>query len=62
MHHFWTYWYPCITFGRVAEIADQGHAYKLVNSCGAIGVLYFLLGFMTGFTFCNSCRLAAITK
>ncbi|XP_044478268.1 protein PLANT CADMIUM RESISTANCE 2-like [Mangifera indica] len=45
-----TIWCPCITFGRVAEIADRGY-----TSCATAGVLYLLLGAVTGLTFCYTC-------
>ncbi|XP_044491622.1 protein PLANT CADMIUM RESISTANCE 2-like [Mangifera indica] len=45
-----TCWCPCVTFGRVAEIADQGD-----TSCGTAGVLYCLLAAVTRCTFCYSC-------
>ncbi|XP_038697290.1 protein PLANT CADMIUM RESISTANCE 2-like [Tripterygium wilfordii] len=38
-----TYWCPCITFGRIAEIADQG-----ATSCEATGAIYFLLSLFLG--------------
>nr|ACU16462.1 unknown [Glycine max] len=33
-----TWWCPCVTFGRVAEIVDRGS-----TSCGASGALYTLV-------------------
>ncbi|KAF8021098.1 hypothetical protein BT93_G1504 [Corymbia citriodora subsp. variegata] len=42
-------WCPCITFGRIAEIADQGsHAL-------CIGALYTLIALLTGCACCYSC-------
>ncbi|KAM7462634.1 hypothetical protein LguiA_030755 [Lonicera macranthoides] len=38
-----TCWCPCITFGRIAEIVDQGS-----TSCLASGTIYTLLHFVTG--------------
>ncbi|WOL15427.1 cell number regulator 10-like [Canna indica] len=40
-----TFWCPCVTFGRIAEIADKGS-----TSCGTSGALYALL---LGFTGCQ---------
>ncbi|XP_057441549.1 protein PLANT CADMIUM RESISTANCE 3-like [Lotus japonicus] len=34
-----TYWCPCVTFGRIAEIVDKGSA-----SCGASGFYFVQLG------------------
>ncbi|XP_044478266.1 cell number regulator 2-like [Mangifera indica] len=42
-----TFWCPCITFGRVAEIADRGS-----TSCPTAGALYLLLHAFTGLTLC----------
>ncbi|EEE60228.1 hypothetical protein OsJ_13216 [Oryza sativa Japonica Group] len=39
-----TWWCPCITFGRVAEIVDRGS-----TSCGHSGALYVFLAVITGF-------------
>ncbi|RWR95804.1 protein PLANT CADMIUM RESISTANCE 2-like protein [Cinnamomum micranthum f. kanehirae] len=38
-----TFWCPCITFGRIAEIVDKGN-----NSCPTCCVSYVLLGMLTG--------------
>ena len=45
-----TYWCPCITFGKVAEIVDRGS-----TSCGTSGALYALLGSLTGCHWIYSC-------
>ncbi|XP_031271752.1 protein PLANT CADMIUM RESISTANCE 2-like [Pistacia vera] len=45
-----TFWCPCIAFGRIAEIADQGY-----TSCCTAGTLCTLLGCLTGLTFCYTC-------
>uniref|UniRef100_A0A0D9W0Z5 Uncharacterized protein n=1 Tax=Leersia perrieri TaxID=77586 RepID=A0A0D9W0Z5_9ORYZ len=45
-----TWWCPCITFGRVAEIVDKGS-----TSCGASGALYALLCGVTGCQWIYSC-------
>ncbi|KAL9330233.1 hypothetical protein ACSQ67_005236 [Phaseolus vulgaris] len=34
-----TWWCPCVTFGRIAEIVDRGS-----SSCATTGALYTLLG------------------
>ncbi|XP_078181714.1 cell number regulator 10-like [Carex rostrata] len=43
-----TYWMtcccPCITFGRIAEIVDQG-----TSSCATSGAIYALIAYLTGF-------------
>jgi len=44
-----TYFCPCITFGRIAEILDNGS-----TSCGVSGVLYYLL-MLVGCNPCYSC-------
>ncbi|XP_039015345.1 protein PLANT CADMIUM RESISTANCE 2-like [Hibiscus syriacus] len=41
---------PCITFGQIAEILDQGS-----TSCGASGALYALIGLLTGCACIYSC-------
>ncbi|CAD5169057.1 unnamed protein product [Musa acuminata subsp. malaccensis] len=41
---------PCVTFGRIAEIVDQGSA-----SCGTSGALYCLLEYLTCFHWVYSC-------
>ncbi|XP_074558865.1 cell number regulator 10-like [Curcuma longa] len=38
-----TCWCPCVTFGRIAEIADGGS-----TSCGASGALYTLIAAVSG--------------
>ncbi|GMI87617.1 PLANT CADMIUM RESISTANCE 2 [Hibiscus trionum] len=45
-----TCWCPCITFGQIAEIVDQGS-----TSCGASGALYTLIGIFTGCACIYSC-------
>ncbi|KAL6893749.1 hypothetical protein ACP4OV_007847 [Aristida adscensionis] len=45
-----TWWCPCITFGRVAEIVDSGS-----SSCGTSGALYALLMAVTGCQWIYSC-------
>ncbi|KAK4371808.1 hypothetical protein RND71_007192 [Anisodus tanguticus] len=45
-----TCWCPCITFGQIAEIVDNGTA-----SCGASGALYFLIEALTGCGCIYSC-------
>ncbi|KAE8699015.1 Protein PLANT CADMIUM RESISTANCE 2 [Hibiscus syriacus] len=45
-----TCWCPCITFGQIAEIVDQGS-----TSCGASGALYALIGVFTGCACIYSC-------
>ncbi|KAK9105940.1 hypothetical protein Scep_022784 [Stephania cephalantha] len=44
-----TCWCPCITYGRIAEIVDQGS-----SSCGRSGGLYALLNYFTGCAWCLS--------
>ncbi|XP_060200919.1 protein PLANT CADMIUM RESISTANCE 3-like [Lycium barbarum] len=46
---FITWFCPCITFGRIAEIVDQG-----TPSCCASGALYFLIQAFTGCGFIYS--------
>ncbi|KAK2987915.1 hypothetical protein RJ640_003045 [Escallonia rubra] len=41
---------PCITFGQIAEIVDQG-----TSSCVACGALYALIAYFTGFACLLSC-------
>ncbi|XP_078181715.1 cell number regulator 10-like [Carex rostrata] len=41
---------PCITFGRIAEIVDQG-----ATSCGTSGAIYGLLMYFTGCQCIYSC-------
>uniref|UniRef100_A0A7N0UBI2 Uncharacterized protein n=1 Tax=Kalanchoe fedtschenkoi TaxID=63787 RepID=A0A7N0UBI2_KALFE len=38
-----TCWCPCITFGQISEIVDQGS-----SSCATNGALYCLLAYFTG--------------
>ncbi|XP_062110166.1 protein PLANT CADMIUM RESISTANCE 2-like [Humulus lupulus] len=45
-----TFWCPCVTFGRVAEIVDKG-----TTSCGTSGALYALAMFLTGWACLCSC-------
>ncbi|ESR61440.1 hypothetical protein CICLE_v10016918mg [Citrus x clementina] len=45
-----TYWCPCITFGRIAEIVDKGS-----SSCGVNGALYFIIAWLTGCACLYSC-------
>ncbi|KAK6252248.1 hypothetical protein QUC31_013968 [Theobroma cacao] len=45
-----TCWCPCITFGQVAEIVDEGS-----TSCGTSGALYGLLYWFTGCPCIYSC-------
>ncbi|XP_021292511.1 uncharacterized protein LOC110422824 [Herrania umbratica] len=42
--------FPCLTFGRVAEIVDEGH-----TSCGTSGLLYGLIAFFIGVPCILSC-------
>ncbi|XP_017972746.1 PREDICTED: uncharacterized protein LOC18604087 [Theobroma cacao] len=42
--------FPCVTFGRVAEIVDEGH-----TSCGTSGLLYGLIAFFIGVPCILSC-------
>ncbi|CAJ2676100.1 unnamed protein product [Trifolium pratense] len=45
-----TFWCPCITFGRVAEIIDKGS-----TSCGYSGTLYTLISLVLGCCCLYSC-------
>ncbi|PKA56024.1 Protein plant cadmium resistance 2 [Apostasia shenzhenica] len=45
-----TFWCPCITFGRIAEIVDRGS-----TSCGTAGALYMLIAAVTGCQCIYSC-------
>ncbi|CAI9118127.1 OLC1v1019652C1 [Oldenlandia corymbosa var. corymbosa] len=45
-----TCWCPCITFGQIAEIVDQGS-----TSCEASGALYTLISLVTGCACIYSC-------
>ncbi|OEL30226.1 Protein PLANT CADMIUM RESISTANCE 3 [Dichanthelium oligosanthes] len=45
-----TFFCPCITFGRIAGIVDQG-----ATSCCVSGTLYFLLSAVTGLGCLYSC-------
>ncbi|CAN6235257.1 unnamed protein product [Urochloa humidicola] len=45
-----TFFCPCVTFGRIAGIVDQG-----ATSCCASGALYFLLSAATGLGCLYSC-------
>ncbi|XP_022754806.1 uncharacterized protein LOC111303062 [Durio zibethinus] len=42
--------FPCVTFGQVAEIADEGH-----TSCATSGLLYGLIAFLIGVPCILSC-------
>ncbi|GLJ49695.1 hypothetical protein SUGI_1054670 [Cryptomeria japonica] len=44
---------PCITFGQIAEIVDEGAPYK--TPCGLSGWIYGALCFFTGCGCCYSC-------
>ncbi|GMH23329.1 hypothetical protein Nepgr_025172 [Nepenthes gracilis] len=52
-----TCWCPCITFGRIAEIADKG-----TSSCGVSGALYALILALTGCQFIYSCTYRSKIK
>ncbi|KAI8538851.1 hypothetical protein RHMOL_Rhmol09G0135500 [Rhododendron molle] len=45
-----TCWCPCITFGQIAEIVDEG-----AISCGASAAIYTLIGIFTGCACIYSC-------
>ncbi|KAJ8770082.1 hypothetical protein K2173_010127 [Erythroxylum novogranatense] len=45
-----TWWCPCITFGRIAEIVDKG-----TTPCAASGSIYCLLASFTGCACLYSC-------
>ncbi|KAL6351057.1 hypothetical protein AAG906_031643 [Vitis piasezkii] len=45
-----TFWCPCVTFGRIAEIVDRGS-----TSCGVSGALYTLILCLTGCSCLYSC-------
>nr|DAD35310.1 TPA_asm: hypothetical protein HUJ06_005950 [Nelumbo nucifera] len=45
-----TFWCPCATFGRIAEIVDRGS-----TSCGVSGALYTLILCVTGCSCLYSC-------
>lgn len=45
-----TFWCPCVTFGRIAEIVDSGS-----SSCALNGLLYTLVAFTTGCACLCSC-------
>ncbi|XP_043717339.1 protein PLANT CADMIUM RESISTANCE 2-like [Telopea speciosissima] len=45
-----TFWCPCVTFGRIAEIVDRGS-----TSCGVSGALYMLILLMSGCSCFYSC-------
>ncbi|XP_054823375.1 protein PLANT CADMIUM RESISTANCE 2-like [Prosopis cineraria] len=45
-----TFWCPCITFGRIAEIVDRG-----ATSCLLQGALFYILGGFTHFVSFYSC-------
>ncbi|GAY58928.1 hypothetical protein CUMW_190620 [Citrus unshiu] len=60
-----TYWCPWITFGRIAEIVDQGSSCKFTNvighkivlhaACGVNCALYFIIAWLTGCSCLLSC-------
>ncbi|KAI3413033.1 uncharacterized protein J3R85_016601 [Psidium guajava] len=45
-----SFWCPCVTFGRIAEILDHGSV-----SCAVHGALYALINVLTGCGCCYSC-------
>uniref|UniRef100_A0A7N0ULZ3 Uncharacterized protein n=1 Tax=Kalanchoe fedtschenkoi TaxID=63787 RepID=A0A7N0ULZ3_KALFE len=45
-----TCWCPCVTFGRIAEMADRG-----ASPCGVSGALYTLICCLTGCSCMYSC-------
>ncbi|XP_072979644.1 cell number regulator 2-like [Typha angustifolia] len=45
-----TFWCPCVTFGRIAEVVDKG-----TTSCGTSGALYGLILALTGCQWIYSC-------
>ncbi|CAM8883861.1 unnamed protein product [Rhodiola kirilowii] len=45
-----TFWCPCITFGQISEIIDEG-----TSSCGTNGALYGLIMYFTGCACLLSC-------
>ncbi|KAF6150227.1 hypothetical protein GIB67_000101 [Kingdonia uniflora] len=45
-----TFWCPCVTFGRIAEIVDKGS-----SSCGASAALYTLIALVLGCPCFYSC-------
>ncbi|XP_030529204.1 protein PLANT CADMIUM RESISTANCE 2-like [Rhodamnia argentea] len=45
-----SFWCPCVTFGRIAEIVDNGTV-----SCAVHGALYALINMLTGCGCCYSC-------
>ncbi|XP_026424077.1 protein PLANT CADMIUM RESISTANCE 2-like isoform X2 [Papaver somniferum] len=45
-----TFWCPCVTFGRIAEIVDRGS-----TSCGVSGALYMMIMCVTGCSCLYSC-------
>ncbi|XP_010066585.2 protein PLANT CADMIUM RESISTANCE 2 [Eucalyptus grandis] len=45
-----SFWCPCITFGRIAEIADHGSV-----SCPVHGAVYTVIALLTGCACCYSC-------
>ncbi|KAL2896451.1 Protein PLANT CADMIUM RESISTANCE 2 [Bienertia sinuspersici] len=52
-----TCWCPCITFGRIAEIVDQGS-----SSCGVSGALYSLIMVFAGCQWIYSCTYRSKMK
>uniref|UniRef100_A0A2P2MA66 Protein PLANT CADMIUM RESISTANCE 2-like n=1 Tax=Rhizophora mucronata TaxID=61149 RepID=A0A2P2MA66_RHIMU len=45
-----TCWCPCISFGRIAEIVDQG-----ATTCTTGGAIYAILAYFTGYACIYSC-------
>ncbi|RZC76651.1 hypothetical protein C5167_000806 [Papaver somniferum] len=45
-----TFWCPCVTFGRIAEIVDRGS-----TPCGVSGALYMMIMCVTGCSCLYSC-------
>ncbi|KAG0546810.1 hypothetical protein BDA96_01G025900 [Sorghum bicolor] len=54
-----TYWCPCITFGRIAEMVDRG-----ATSCGTSGALYAVIACLTASqcTWVYSCTYRAMMR
>ncbi|XP_010506925.1 PREDICTED: protein PLANT CADMIUM RESISTANCE 7-like [Camelina sativa] len=49
-----TWFCPCVTFGRIADIADEGRN-VIGSSCKKCGLCYGLLCFMVAFPWLLSC-------
>ncbi|XP_042500428.1 protein PLANT CADMIUM RESISTANCE 6-like [Macadamia integrifolia] len=45
-----TIFFPCVTFGQIAEIIDNGH-----TTCGTSGIFYGAIGFLIGIPCLMSC-------